>query len=339
MTERSADKRQYPRYPVAENLYCYIDGTRFDAPSRDISAGGLFLRTPKKVPFGASIALVFKDKKVPEAQPVFLIGRVVRHQAEPEPGIGLCWDRAVTHGSATQLELFLTLRMGIIAFHIGKETVGPRGEVRHVFDFAKKAEDQQPETHPRPHELGADGASSGASPGYERSPDSPPRKLRTVESIRVVKSDGGVKDLGAAPLPAHVERLSEGAPGPLSSILQRGESLASVDLDANVEVAGRTFRGTILGMSVKTMFLTGVEGMGSVSRPLKVAFSLPVRTGAATITCTCRVLYEDDGQANGLPGLELEIDHYDEGDSKGILWTYLKWVTFKQIQGQKGDSN
>lgn len=330
MSGHQNEQRKYHRYPLSDNMYCYIDGSRFDARSLDISAGGLFLRTPRKVPLDCCIALVFKDKKDPGVPPVFLVGRVMRHQVEPEAGIGLKWDRAITEGNAAHLELFLTLKMGVIASHIEQETVGPRKEVRHYFDFSRRPGAGIPgeaSTQPAPTPV-------RTSPEPAPTPLAPREKLRVVEPVHVVMSDGQIENRDAAPLPEHVVRLSDAAPGPLSSILQRGDSLAPVTLEATVFVGGREVQGTIRGMSVKTMFLTGVQGLGASSRPFKVVFRLPAKAGWHTITCKCRALYEDPGGDHGMAGLEVEIDTYDEGDAKGILWTYLKWVTFRQIRGQ-----
>ncbi len=135
MTEKTNDQRQFQRYALADKMYCYVDGTRFDARSQDISAGGLFIRTPRRVPLGAHIALVFKDSNDPDGAPVFLVGKVMRRQSEPVPGIGLRWERATTEGSAARLELFLTLRMGILPEKIVRETYGPREEGRNAFYF------------------------------------------------------------------------------------------------------------------------------------------------------------------------------------------------------------
>jgi hypothetical protein len=327
MSGPSNDQREYSRYPVAENLYCYIDGNRFDARSLDISAGGLFIRTPKKVPIGAHIALVFKDKDAPDTAPVFLVGKVMRHQEDDVSGIGLQWDRAISEGSSAQLELFLTLRMGVIPGVIRSEASGPRQETRHVFDFADRGEETKGTS---PEDMMEAPAALKSGPGPLPRP-----KLRTVEPVHVVKSDGKVEDLELVPLPEHVVRLSDGAPGPLSCILQRGESLAPVTLDATVEIKGRSLPVTIRGMSVKTMFITGLKGPTTKTRPFQVRFRLPAKADWTTILCTCRVLFVDTGDAMGMKGLELEIEHYDEGDSKGILWTYLKWVTFRQIRGQE----
>jgi len=338
MSGPNNNQRRYDRHLIAEKLFCYIDGDRFDARSRDISAGGLFIRTPKNVPLGVFIALVFKDKDKPDSHPIFLVGKVVRHQQEPVKGIGLQWDRAITEGSSAQLELFLTLKMGIIPHEIFQET-GPRKETRHVFDFTERVGlDKAPSAggiEAPPPVVSPELASPPVVAPPEAAPQSPREKLRTVEPVHVIKSDGNLEDLGPAPLPEHVVRLSDGAPGPLSSILQRGDSLAPVTLNATVEIGGKLFEGVIRGMSVKTMFLTGLKGLGSATRPFKVTFSLPAKADRTTITCTCRVLYDDPGDERSMAGLELEIDHYDEGGSKGILWTYLKWVTFRQIRGQE----
>jgi Tfp pilus assembly protein PilZ len=327
MTEKTSEQRQFQRYALAEKMYCYIDGARFDARSQDISAGGLFIRTPRQVPMGAHIALVFKDSNDPDGAPVFLVGKVMRRQSEPTPGIGLRWERATTEGSAARLELFLTLRMGILPTNIQRETYGPRREVRNAFYFSGE---ESATPAPKGRRLG------DPRPLQERTPqvrEEPP--FRVVEPAHVVRSDGQLEKLEPTPLPEHVVRLSDGTPGPLSCILQRGDSLAPVTLDARVSVAGTEVPAKIRGMSVKTMFLTGVEGLNAASPPFQVVFRLPARADWATITCDCRVLFVDSGDGQRPGGLEVEIDRYDEGDAKGILWTYLKWVTFRQIRGEE----
>ena len=44
-----SERRQHPRRVSRQDVFCYIDGNRFDACSEDLSAGGMFLRTDGRV--------------------------------------------------------------------------------------------------------------------------------------------------------------------------------------------------------------------------------------------------------------------------------------------------
>jgi hypothetical protein len=327
------EQRQYPRHRYEDEFYCYLDGSRFDARSLDISAGGLFLKTQQEVPAGASIALVFKDQKDPSAAPVFLVGEVMRRQEVPVPGIGLRWHRAVTEGTAARLEIFLTLRMGLLPGPIASEPHGVRGGMRHVYYFARPPHSEklgpnypvQPQRKP----------SSSPPPSPSFAAGRPAGKAVPLGvQVDIVRTDGRREDRGAAPLPDHVQRLSTGSSGPLSMILRRGDTLAPARLAATARLPRGEVACEIAGLSVKSMFLTGVGRLPSHLSDLQVAFELPAREGTVPVVCDCRLLYVTDEDEENRAGVELEIIRYDEGAHKGILWTYLKWLTFRQLKGE-----
>ncbi len=105
-----AERRLFPRREFRAGVYAYVDGRRYDARSENISAGGMLLATAEDIPLGHTIALVFKSRSGKKTsgekgvkcgagvkgEPVHLVGRVMRKQVSPVPGVGLRRVRAMT---------------------------------------------------------------------------------------------------------------------------------------------------------------------------------------------------------------------------------------------------
>jgi len=346
MAEQGTEKRQHPRTIIEEEIFCYLDGMRFDAGSKDISAGGLFLKTNREVPLGSVTALVFKGGEIGPA-PIFLLGMVMRQQTEPFSGIGLQWVRAVTTGPSESLKAFLLNRMGLGVTEIAQEFFGPRRQSRHVYRFpvmgigsppgpASKPAARQPAA---PTERGGSAAPTERGGPLRKMRQRPEQRLPATSrmllqtDVRVRRSDGKFEERESRPLPPHVAKLSNSdQPGPLSMVVQRGDTLAATDLPACVEYAGREYEATVLGLGLKCMSVSVPVKPNSSVPAIKVRFSLPARGEPVPIVCHCKLLYVDESYESGVPRLELEIETYDEGKGQGLLWTYLKWLHFRSLK-------
>jgi hypothetical protein len=58
--------------------------------SRDVSAGGMFLATPRDIAIGAELRL---DVRHPHGDAVFALSAVVRRRSQQPPGIGVEFTR------------------------------------------------------------------------------------------------------------------------------------------------------------------------------------------------------------------------------------------------------
>ena len=129
------ERRRYERFTVEEEIFCYIGGERVEASRRDISVGGVFIRTPyaQKVAPGTVVGLVFQSYRGQE-RPVYLFGRVVRQQGAPDPGLGIQWEHAVTLGTPARLAAFLGETLKIQNLSVRIEPMG-EGRFRSIYVF------------------------------------------------------------------------------------------------------------------------------------------------------------------------------------------------------------
>lgn len=86
--------RQFERFVVALDVAFVVDGERVTAKSRDASLGGMFIETPRSLPYGTQFEL---EVKLPAlAQPV-KIDSTVRWSGPT--GMGVQWG--TLHTNAT----------------------------------------------------------------------------------------------------------------------------------------------------------------------------------------------------------------------------------------------
>jgi PilZ domain len=127
------ERRLSKRWEHVGDVFCYINGVRFDAKSEDVSAGGMFLATPINVPKGTKVAMVFRDQGDLDLPPVFLIGIVMRIQTGEHLGLGLAWETAITEGPDLSLRYFLN-RVLKLDGEINRRLT-PKGVSKAVFSF------------------------------------------------------------------------------------------------------------------------------------------------------------------------------------------------------------
>lgn len=141
-TVDAGERRASQRWEEHRWSCCYLDGSRFDAQTLNISATGTFLQTSRETPTGAPVVVVF-DGHEDEDKPIYLVGQVVRHQSDPV-GLGVGWVRAVTSASKKELVEFVmkTLRLPADAALPQVKRSGEKllAEFRHVPELAPRTE-------------------------------------------------------------------------------------------------------------------------------------------------------------------------------------------------------
>jgi len=297
---------------MAEGVYCYVDGMRFDGASIDMSAGGMFLKTDKKVPLGATIATVFKlETEAPV--PVFLLGRVVRWQQIPCPGVGVQWVRAVSNATRLELARFLRTRLRLDETpDVEIEWGGESRDMRSSYDFrAAPLEIDRPEPAEDTEPSVLDDYL--AEEGSELPPPIPPESpAEEAESLLREETD----------------------PGPITQRVTHRQLRAPSRLNATVILDGHNHpsRVTELGL---TSLLAHVMNVPKLRPGIQVKVRFPIITQGedANIICHCRWFTSHQAPEGGTR-LELEIDEVDEGGHTGILHTYVKWLHFRSLKSE-----
>lgn len=144
------ERRLAERWQHVSEIFCYINGLRFDARSADVSSTGMFLETEVEVPAGSRLAIVFKEKDDESLPPVFLVGQVVRTQAAPKVGLGLRWEKAVTEGPALSLTFFLSRVLKVAGEVKIHQPAGPKDKLRAIHFFPAPRPAGAPSATPPP---------------------------------------------------------------------------------------------------------------------------------------------------------------------------------------------
>lgn len=137
-TKGGRERREYARRPFEKAAFCYHNGARLEGRPMDISIGGMLLLTAEPLKFKRNDVLgVVFDRSAGFDPPVYLFGRVARHQGGAQPGIGLRWERAVTSGTPDDLVSVLHHLFGV-----GEEILRPQvapgaGRMKTMFSFEK----------------------------------------------------------------------------------------------------------------------------------------------------------------------------------------------------------
>ena len=160
------ERRKATRWEREEDVYCYVESTRCDAQSRNLSAGGMLLESAADIPIGELVALVFRAQVAEAKLPVFLTGRVVRVQEKPVKSYGLRWERAVFPGEAAALAVFLRDTLGIDSARVARRPVGPnkRMQAVYVFDTPTPLPGEAPPAGPLPDAKPAKQSFDGPGP-------------------------------------------------------------------------------------------------------------------------------------------------------------------------------
>ena len=340
----SIDRREHVRWLLEEEVFCYLDGNRVQAATQDISAGGMFIRTSSELPLGSVVALVFEERSDGANVPVFLLGMTVRHQEQPVTGAGVQWMRAVTTSAPDALEKFLVARLKLVSPSIVREEFGPRKDLRSIYRFPivpvkpKTGGWSRPAPVKRaPVVVKADQPKPSIAPVKMGFADT--SKFLSGRKVDVVQDDGEVGERRAqSELPIHVRKQSDKKEeGPLSIVVRQGDTLPPTDIPAIIRYDGDNREATVTGLGLKCMRLELSNFPSAGSRKARVFFNLPSKGEVEPLECQCRILFIERDKDTGLFGLELEIERYHEKRTKGILWTYLKWLHFKTLGSHRNE--
>jgi hypothetical protein len=134
---QNTERRRHERWLLNEKASCYIDATRRDVSSGDMSRGGMFILSSTLHESGSKMAVIL-DSSREVYPPVYLVGIVVRHETSPRHGVGVEWVRAVGHspgavGSVVQKSL------GFYPRKIVEEHYGDGGDTAFVYRFPPSA--------------------------------------------------------------------------------------------------------------------------------------------------------------------------------------------------------
>ena len=332
------DRREHVRWLLEEEVFCYLDGDRVQAATQDISAGGMFIRTASQIPIGSVVALVFEDPVQEATQPVFLLGMTVRHQEQPVAGDGVQWMRAVTTSIPDILAKFLVNRLKLVSPKVIREEFGPRRDLRTVYRFPIVPVRPKTGGWSRPEPARPAALVGKPDPGK---PGIAPVKMGFADTSRflggrkvdAVQEDGEVGERRSkSELPLHVRKQSDKKEeGPLSVVVRQGDTLPPTEIPAIIRYEGANIEATVVGLGLKCMRLTLPSFPSSGSRKGEVFFNLPSKGQEEPLECQCRLLFVERDKDTGLFGLEMEVERYHEKRTKGILWTYLKWLHFKTL--------
>ncbi len=309
------ERRLFARYPLKEAFYCYaVDGTRLDAHSEDISAGGIFLKTEDELEAGAPIALVFKNDPS-RTSPIYLTGKIVRRTTEPTSGVGVEWVKAVSNGPQAELTQFLCDVLRLRDPQIRAEVIPGQGPPRVEFTF------------PRVAVFGDQDVQSFLEDEEEETADLS-EQLRQEREARAPQAPAEAPLLPSRPAPAFVRSREDGA---LTRQIEAGELRSPANVKAFVDIGGTRSKGLITHLGTKGLFLRTLTPPREPVKRADVSFELRVRGGMATIRCRCKVLNIDDGHVTRTPGLDLELVRVDEDGQDGVLRAYVRWLTFRAM--------
>jgi hypothetical protein len=187
------EKRRHPRVKVRKSAACYIDGSRVDVESENLSLGGMFLATPAARPAeGTDVAIVFADR-ADSANPTFLFGRVMHHRDEPVRGVGIRWEKAVTVGGLPDLVAFLTNTLGIARAEVEARAVPRSSGRKWVYPFPAT---DDPADAPHDDVDAPPPPPSAATPAPDGAPDEPkapsPGSITGLIARRAIQSSAAI---------------------------------------------------------------------------------------------------------------------------------------------------
>lgn len=306
----------HPKWLFDERVYCYLDGEKFQATSRDISAGGIFLRTRRDVPKESAVVLVFRDKAHDGHEPIFLVGCPVRYQQAPQKGVGIQWLKAVTSASVKTLTRFLKTRMQLQTATVFEEGCGPEGEKRsvHLFPLALLQSMSAPAA-PAP-------GRGATTPFIPAGSDGP---TMTGLDLKVIRQDGS--EMTDA-VETGEEAFAPVAAGPVPGPQEPGDSkdLLPTRLKARARIDGEVHEATVLSLGHSGMYLQVPRAPANLSSEVDVFFYLKARQGSIPVRCACRTIFEDAATDGGGSALEMEILRFEDSDMKTATAVYLKWL-------------
>ncbi len=331
-----AERRLFPRREFRAGVYAYVDGRRYDARSENISAGGMLLATAEDIPLGHTIALVFKSRSGKKTsgekgvkcgagvkgEPVHLVGRVMRKQVSPVPGVGLRRVRAMTDAQPEDLEYFLSKMLRIEATGAKRSRVGASKALKSVFEleplyqqpirFSGTLEDEERTTGP-------------VLVGHEGS-DNYFRELRFDDDFGHSTSEGP-----ALPREQKKHGAAHRTSGPMTNMIRQSERLLPVNIEAVLTIGAMPFPVHFTAIGVNGGFVESMVAPTSRDESVGLVVDVITRRETEKVRCWARVLSIDDGSGEGEPGIYLEFLDFASEEEKETLDQYVRWVHFRTV--------
>jgi hypothetical protein len=307
-----AERRRFERWKFEEGVYCYIEGTRFDARSADVSSGGMFFETARPILPGTEVAMVFRTQLDKGDRPIFLVGRVMRRQVKPVAGVGVRWERASTPATPEALTAFLKGVLRVEPRGIEVKPFGASGIVQAVFEFPLDPEQLQGARVSDVEEESAPVAGGATFEHTEELEDTMPEEVISAKTDKVPPRIAGA--------------------GPLTMQISTGGTNAPANIQARIEVRKKWLTVKISALGSQHMF---VESRGEELEPgleAQVRFDLPVKGGETQVACRCRIVSRGKDFRSAQNGVLLEIIRVEEGKFPGILNNYVRWLHFHALR-------
>jgi hypothetical protein len=315
------ERRRHERWQIDEELHCYLDGERVDLRSENLSGGGMFLRTERPYPLGATVMLVFKKHFYSSGSPIFLFARVMRATSSPVSGLGLRWEKATSPASPDVLRDFLKCFLQVDGAELEYCPVGRTKAPHFVFRFPPDAiemgSSDMEETQPD-----APDAEPDDEEGRSRAPVEPPLPLDASAFPAPFRS--------APPAVAVVPAAVESPPsGPLTQQVASGGACAPVRMPAVVWLRGKVYAGDVLALGLRKMLLEVHEAAPDPAEPFQVLLRIPRPSGPAAAYCDCVAEAAPPDEALvGLRGTLVTICRLDEPDAPGSFEAHVKKLYF-----------
>lgn len=306
------ERRRSKRWLHEEEVLCYFQGDRLGAFSKDLSRSGMFLGTAMEVPIDGRVALIFKQRFAEET-PIYLVGRVVRHQAEPVPGLGIQWIKAITDASPRQLSNFLKSTLDVDAGEDVEEIDYETGAVsNYSFKEAPK---------------------SGGRPKTEKKRSA----LELLDRLNAEAKSTEEHDHGHAEIEGHP---TEPAPrprpparkttGPITMRVDNQKVYAPCKIPGTLVISGVQTEITIRGLATWGLFVE-TETTPPVGMEVGMIFDLRTKSGDARLVLRCDVEAQKKEKKGWAAGLDLKITNPGDPLGTALLTRYVRWLHFRAV--------
>lgn len=317
------EKRRARRWIQEEEVFCYFEGDRLGALSKDLSKTGMFLATAKDVPQGRRVALIFRPRFSADT-PIYLVGQVVRRQVEPMPGLGIQWVKAVTDASPLQLSIFLQKLLDLdpeknIQEAVFEETGWAGAVSTYLFPAARaaaaKPRSQRQSTLELLGKLSVDVVHSDDF--RRRNPDA--AKATTMS-----------RPSTPAPVPAPEPAPPPQFSGPLTGRVDNKRIYAPCEFPATLVIGGAKHPVRIRGLATFGLFIE-TDARPAVGAEVGMIFDLKTRSGDARLSLRCDVEAHKDAKAGWGAGLDLRITNPGDPLGAALLKRFVRWLHFRSV--------